>query len=133
MAHPARKPHSPAAAATQAAIEQFNFVLLEDDGGLAPAQNIIPVLSQDLADAGGADLPFPAPPAPVHAMAIATADRKDDVRLSAALARRLAQVSFDKHRLLDHLHHGVGERRLVMPERVGSGCVRKMRQMVQRR
>ncbi len=41
---------------TQAAIEQFNFVLLEDDGGLAPAQNIIPVLSQDLADAGGADM-----------------------------------------------------------------------------
>jgi osmoprotectant transport system substrate-binding protein len=41
---------------TQAAIEQFNFVLLEDDGGLAPAQNIIPVLSQDLADAGGQDM-----------------------------------------------------------------------------
>lgn len=41
---------------TQPAIQQFNFVLLEDDGGLAPAQNVIPVLSQELADAGGADM-----------------------------------------------------------------------------
>ncbi len=32
-------------------------------------------------------LPFPAPPQPVYALAIATEDRKDDVRLSAALAR----------------------------------------------
>lgn len=41
---------------TQAAIEQFNFVLLVDDGGLTPAQNVIPVLSQALADEGGAAL-----------------------------------------------------------------------------
>ncbi|WP_198374770.1 elongation factor G [Neoroseomonas rubea] len=32
-------------------------------------------------------LPFPAPPQPVYALAIATEDRKDDVRLSGALAR----------------------------------------------
>ena len=41
---------------TQAEIASFNFVLLEDDGGLAPAQNIAPVLTQELADAGGAAL-----------------------------------------------------------------------------
>ena len=38
---------------TQAEIASFNFVLMEDDGGLAPAQNIAPVLTQELADAGG--------------------------------------------------------------------------------
>lgn len=38
---------------TQAEIAQFNLVLLEDDKGLNPAQNIAPVLTQDLADAGG--------------------------------------------------------------------------------
>jgi osmoprotectant transport system substrate-binding protein len=38
---------------TQPDIERFNFVLLEDDGGLAPAQNLAPVLTQELADAGG--------------------------------------------------------------------------------
>jgi elongation factor G len=32
-------------------------------------------------------LPFPPPPPPVYALAIATEDRKDDVRLSGALAR----------------------------------------------
>lgn len=41
---------------TQSEIASFNFVLLEDDGGLAPAQNIAPVLTQELADAGGAAL-----------------------------------------------------------------------------
>jgi osmoprotectant transport system substrate-binding protein len=38
---------------TQAEIASFNFVLLEDDGGLTPAQNLAPVLTQELADAGG--------------------------------------------------------------------------------
>lgn len=38
---------------TQSEIASFNFVLLEDDKGLAPAQNIAPVLTQELADAGG--------------------------------------------------------------------------------
>jgi osmoprotectant transport system substrate-binding protein len=38
---------------TQAEIASFNFVLLEDDQGLAPAQNLAPVLTQELADAGG--------------------------------------------------------------------------------
>ena len=38
---------------TQAEIALFNFVLLEDDQGLAPAQNLAPVLTQELADAGG--------------------------------------------------------------------------------
>jgi osmoprotectant transport system substrate-binding protein len=41
---------------TQAEIASFNFVLLDDDKGLAPAQNIAPVLTQELADAGGDDL-----------------------------------------------------------------------------
>ena len=41
---------------TQAEIASFNFVLLEDDQGLAPAQNLAPVLTQELADAGGDSL-----------------------------------------------------------------------------
>lgn len=41
-----------------------------------------------LSPSGAAEaLPFPAPPPPVYALAIATEDRKDDVRLSGALAR----------------------------------------------
>lgn len=41
-----------------------------------------------LSASGAAEpLPFPAAPAPVYALAIATEDRKDDVRLSGALAR----------------------------------------------
>jgi len=38
---------------TQAEIAAFNFVLMADDGGMAPAQNLLPVMTQDLADAGG--------------------------------------------------------------------------------
>jgi osmoprotectant transport system substrate-binding protein len=38
---------------TQPAIEQFNFVLLEDDKALQPAQNVVPIATQELADAGG--------------------------------------------------------------------------------
>ena len=38
---------------TQPDIARFNFVLLEDDGGLAPAQNIAPVVTQEVAGAGG--------------------------------------------------------------------------------
>jgi osmoprotectant transport system substrate-binding protein len=38
---------------TQAEIAAFNFVLMEDDMGMAPAQNLVPVLTQELADAGG--------------------------------------------------------------------------------
>ena len=41
---------------TQADIASFNFVVMEDDGGLQPAQNLAPVLTQELADAGGDDL-----------------------------------------------------------------------------
>jgi elongation factor G len=40
-----------------------------------------------LGDAGAADLPFPTPPPPVYALAITTADHKDDVRLSTALKK----------------------------------------------
>lgn len=36
---------------------------------------------------GGPALPFPEPPPPVHALSIAPEDRKDEVRLSAALQR----------------------------------------------
>ena len=36
---------------------------------------------------GGIPLPWPTPPAPVHALAIATEDRKDDVKLSSALQK----------------------------------------------
>ena len=38
-----------------------------------------------LGDAGNAELAFPAPSQPVYSVAITTADRKDDVRLSGAL------------------------------------------------
>jgi osmoprotectant transport system substrate-binding protein len=38
---------------TQAEIAQFNFTVMTDDLGLAPAQNIAPILTQELADAGG--------------------------------------------------------------------------------
>jgi osmoprotectant transport system substrate-binding protein len=38
---------------TQPEIVGLNLVLLEDDGGLAPAQNMVPVVTQDVADAGG--------------------------------------------------------------------------------
>jgi osmoprotectant transport system substrate-binding protein len=41
---------------TQSEIASFNFTLMEDDKGLAPAQNLAPVLTQELADAGGATL-----------------------------------------------------------------------------
>lgn len=40
---------------TQPDIVTFNFVLLEDDMGLQPAQNLAPVARQDLADAAPAD------------------------------------------------------------------------------
>jgi osmoprotectant transport system substrate-binding protein len=41
---------------TQAEIASFNFVLMDDDMHMAPAQNLAPVLTQELADAGGATL-----------------------------------------------------------------------------
>ena len=41
---------------TQADIASFNFKVLEDDKGLMPAQNLLPVMTQELADAGGDDL-----------------------------------------------------------------------------
>jgi osmoprotectant transport system substrate-binding protein len=44
---------------TQAEIAAFNFVLMQDDQGLAPAQNLAPVLTQELADAGGDALASP--------------------------------------------------------------------------
>jgi osmoprotectant transport system substrate-binding protein len=40
---------------TQPDIQTFNLVVLEDDGGLQPAQNMVPVASQELADAAPAD------------------------------------------------------------------------------
>ena len=40
---------------TQPDIVRFNFVLLEDDMGLQPAQNIVPVARQELLDAAPAD------------------------------------------------------------------------------
>ena len=36
---------------TQPDIERFGFVLLEDDKGLQPAQNIVPIATEELADA----------------------------------------------------------------------------------
>ena len=38
---------------TQPEIAGFNLVLLEDDGGLAPAQNIVPVVRQEIVDEAG--------------------------------------------------------------------------------
>lgn len=40
---------------TQPDIARFNFVLLEDDQGLQPAQNIVPVTTQEVLDAAPAD------------------------------------------------------------------------------
>lgn len=40
---------------------------------------------------GGEELPFPVPPDPVHALAIAASDRKDEVKLSAALQKLLEE------------------------------------------
>jgi osmoprotectant transport system substrate-binding protein len=40
---------------TQPDIQTFNFVLLEDDKALQPAQNMAPVARNDLADAAPAD------------------------------------------------------------------------------
>ena len=44
-------------------------------------------------------LPFPAPPPPVYALAIATTDRKDDVKLSGALQKLLEE---DQSLTLEH-------------------------------
>lgn len=38
---------------TQPEIVQYNLVLLEDDQGLAPAQNLVPIVRQDLMDEAG--------------------------------------------------------------------------------
>ncbi len=38
---------------TQPEIVAFNLVLLEDDEGLAPAQNLVPVVRQEIAEQGG--------------------------------------------------------------------------------
>jgi osmoprotectant transport system substrate-binding protein len=38
---------------TQPEIAGFNLVLLEDDGGLAPAQNLVPVVRQEIVDEAG--------------------------------------------------------------------------------
>jgi osmoprotectant transport system substrate-binding protein len=38
---------------TQPEIVAFNLVLLEDDQGLAPAQNLVPIVRQDLMDEAG--------------------------------------------------------------------------------
>ncbi|MGH2427695.1 MAG: glycine betaine ABC transporter substrate-binding protein [Candidatus Limnocylindria bacterium] len=38
---------------TQPDIERFNFVLLDDDGQLQPAQNMVPIATQELADEAG--------------------------------------------------------------------------------
>jgi osmoprotectant transport system substrate-binding protein len=41
---------------TDGVIAAKGFVLLEDDGGLQPAENIVPVIRQEILDAYGADL-----------------------------------------------------------------------------
>ena len=46
-----------------------------------------------LGDAGDAELAFPPPPQPVYALAITTADHKDDVRLSGALQKLVEEDS----------------------------------------
>jgi osmoprotectant transport system substrate-binding protein len=40
---------------TQPDIERFGFVLMQDDQGLQPAQNIVPIATRELADAAPAD------------------------------------------------------------------------------
>jgi osmoprotectant transport system substrate-binding protein len=41
---------------TQPEISSMNLVLLEDDKHLQPAQNMVPIVSKELADAGGSEL-----------------------------------------------------------------------------
>jgi elongation factor G len=62
-------------------------------------------------------LPFPVPPTPVYAMAIATTDRKDDVKLSGALHRLIEE---DPSLVITHdqdtsetVLHGQGEMHLL--------------------
>ena len=62
-------------------------------------------------------LPFPAPPTPVYALAVTTADRKDDVRLSEAL-RKLAEEDASLTITQDQetgetVMHGQGEMHLL--------------------
>lgn len=67
-----------------------------------------------LSPSGSAEaLLFPAPPDPVHALAVTTSDRKDDVRLSSALQKLLEQdpalsVSHDQE-TGETILHGQGE------------------------
>ena len=62
-------------------------------------------------------LPFPPAPTPVYALAVTTADRKDDVRLSDAL-RKLAEEDASLTVTQDHetgetVMHGQGEMHLL--------------------
>jgi elongation factor G len=65
---------------------------------------------------GGTALPWPAPPAPVYALSIATEDRKDEVKLHAALQRLVEEdpcitVAHDAEMAATVLH-GQGEMHL---------------------
>jgi len=62
-------------------------------GGIAALGRLDPVpTGATVSPAGAAPaLDFPAPPAPVYALAIATTDRKDDVKLSGALQKLIEE------------------------------------------
>jgi elongation factor G len=60
-------------------------------GDLVALGRLDQVLTGATLGGGGEDLPFPAPLPPVYALAIATADRKDDVKLSGALQKLLEE------------------------------------------
>ncbi len=68
-------------------------------------------------------LPFPAPPAPVFSLAIATTDRKDDVKLSGALQKLLEEdpsVTLTHNEAGETVLHGQGEMHLAAAiERLG--------------
>ena len=76
---------------------------------------------------GAKPLPFPTPPAPVYALAIATGDRNDDVKLSGALHRAMEEdlsltISQDAN-LAQTVLHGQGEMHLsAAVERLGKGA-----------
>jgi elongation factor G len=77
---------------------------------------------------GGEAIPFPAPPAPTYSLAIEPADRKDEVKLAAALAKLVEE---DPSLSVEHsaetgetVLHGQGEQHLRLALERLSGGVR---------
>ncbi len=72
---------------------EMNKVAEAEAGEVVALGRLDPVATGDTVSPNGTPdpLPFPAPPPPVYAQAIATAERKDEVKLSGALAKLLEE------------------------------------------